>query len=270
LTGLESAIFLLPHVVLFPLSVCSATKQISQRSHTVKSTVGLVFRRLMLLAAVAVLLAYPASRFGVFEWPRAYDPLALPDLALAPGILTGWQMRLVDLQPTDCALVLQRVGLAAVLKPAKNAGSSCEVSGAIAVSRFSTARIKPEDMRCAMAVRLYVWERHVLQPAARRLLGEDIVEVLHFGSFSCRTMRGRSNMSEHATANAFDIAGFRTKSGKVISVKRDWNNGKAEDKFLHTVRDGLCNWFNATLSPDYNADHADHFHVDMGAWPTCR
>lgn len=235
-----------------------------------KSTVRLVFRRLMLLAAVVVLLAYPASRFGVFEWPRAYDPLALPDVTVAPGFLTDWQMRLVDLQPADCALVLQRAGLAAVLKPTKNTGSSCEVTGAIAVSGFSTARITPEDMRCGVAARLYVWERHVLQPAARRILGEEIVEILHFGSFSCRTMRGRSSMSEHATANAFDIAGFRTKSGKVISVKRDWNTGKKEDIFLHAARHGLCDWFNATLSPDYNADHADHFHVDMGAWPTCR
>jgi hypothetical protein len=236
----------------------------------VKSTFWLVIRRLMLLAAVVVVLAYPASRFGVFEWPRRYDPLALPDVTEKPGLLTDWQMRLVDLQPANCALVLQRAGLAAVLIPAKNMGSSCEVSGAITVSGFSTARIKAEDMRCAVAARLYVWERHVLQPAARRILGEEIVEVLHFGSFSCRTIRGRSSMSEHATANAFDIAGFRTRSGKVISVKRDWNSGKAEDTFLHTVRDGLCDWFNATLSPDYNADHADHFHVDMGAWPTCR
>jgi hypothetical protein len=236
----------------------------------VKSTVGLVFRRLMLLAAACVVLAYPAARMGLFDWPRAYDPLALPDLTVTPGFMTDWQMRLVDLRPADCALVLQRAGLAAILKPARNVATSCEVSGAISVSRFSTARIRPEDMRCAVAARLYLWERHILQPAARRFLGEDIVEVLHFGSFSCRTIAGRSSMSEHATANAFDISGFRTKSGKVISVKRDWNAKSAEDRFLHAVRNGLCDWFNSTLSPDYNAAHADHFHVDMGWWQTCR
>jgi hypothetical protein len=236
----------------------------------VRTTVWLVVRRLMLLAAACALLAYPASRFGVFEWPRAYDPLALPDVTVVPGFLTPWQMRLVDVQPAGCAVVLQRAGRAAVLKPARNVGSSCEVSGAISVAGFSTARIKPEDMRCAMAARLYVWERHVLQPAARRILGEEIVEVLHYGSFSCRTMRGSSYMSEHATANAFDISGFRTRSGKVISVKRDWNKGTAADRFLHAARDGLCDWFNSTLSPDYNADHTDHFHVDMGWWQTCR
>jgi hypothetical protein len=233
-------------------------------------TLKLVLKRLLLIAAVAVLTAYPASRLGVFEWPRAYDPLALPDLAQKPNFLTDWQMRLVDLRAEDCALVMQRVGLAAVLKPARNAGGSCEVSGALPVSTFSVARIKPEDMRCAIAARLYLWERHVLQQAARRILGEEIVEITHFGSFSCRTIRGRSSMSEHASANAFDISGFKTRSGQVISLKRDWGKATPEGVFLSVARDGLCEWFNATLSPDYNADHADHFHVDMGWWRTCR
>jgi hypothetical protein len=101
-------------------------------------------------------------------------------------------------------------------------------------------------------------------------LGRDVVEILHFGSYSCRPIRGSSSMSEHATANAFDISGFKLADGRVISLKRHWNGTGPEAQFLHEVRDGLCDWFNATLSPDYNADHADHFHVDMGWWQTCR
>ncbi len=233
-------------------------------------TLRTVVKRLALIAAVCVLAAYPAARLGLFEWPRQYDPLALPDLALRPNFLLPWQMQLVDMKPEDCALVLQRVGLSAVLKPVKHPGAACEVSGAIAVNGFSTARIKTEDMRCALAARLYVWERHQLQPAARRILGEEISEVQHFGSYNCRTMRGGRSMSEHATANAFDVSGFKTKSGKLISVKREWGRATPEGVFLAVARDGLCAWFNATLSPDYNADHADHFHVDMGLWGTCR
>jgi hypothetical protein len=232
-------------------------------------TLKLALKRLLLIAAVVVLAAYPASRFGVFNWPRAYDPLALPDLAQKPNVLTPWQMRLVDLNSADCALVLQRVGLNSILRPTRNVGGSCEVSEAVAVNGFSKARMKSEDMRCALAARLYVWERHHLQPAARSLFGEEIAEVLHFGSFSCRTMRSGTRMSEHATANAFDISGFKTKSGKVISVKRDWGKATPEGVFLSVARNGLCDWFSATLSPDYYADHADHFHVDMGWWQTC-
>lgn len=233
-------------------------------------TLKLALRRLLLIAAVVVLAAYPASRFGVFEWPRAYDPLALPDLNQDPNFLTSWQVRLVDLQPADCVLVLQRVGLATTLRPVQNQSGACEVSGAVTASQFSTARMKPEAMRCALAARLYVWERHVLQPLAQKHFGQSISEILHFGSYSCRPIRGGSSMSEHATANAFDISGFRLKGGQVISVRNDWTGNGAEARFLFEARNGLCDWFNATLSPDYNSDHADHFHVDMGWWQTCR
>jgi hypothetical protein len=235
-----------------------------------KSAISLVSRRLMLLAAACLVLAYPAARLGVFEWPRAYDPLALPDLTQKPRFLTPWQMRTVDYHAPNCVLALQRAGLPSILRPAKNSGTSCEVLDAVTVRAFSQAKIRPEDMRCAIAARLYMWERHHLQPAAKRILGEEITDILHFGSFSCRQIRGGFSMSEHAKANAFDISGFKTKSGKIISLKRDWGKSTPEAALLREARNGLCNWFNATLSPDYNADHADHFHVDMGWWQTCR
>jgi hypothetical protein len=235
-----------------------------------RRALGLVSRRLVLIAAACLLLAYPASRFGVFDWPRAYDPFALPDLAQPPGILTGWQMNLVDATPANCLAAFKQAGLPLSLKPDKPVSAKCSITGAVTLASLSRARVKPEDMRCAVAARLYQWERHNLQPAARRLLGEDITEILHFGSFSCRTIRGRSSMSEHATANAFDISGFRTASGKLISIRREWGKQNSEGRFLTAARDGLCDWFSATLSPDYNADHADHFHVDMGWWQTCR
>jgi hypothetical protein len=233
-------------------------------------TLKLVFRRLLLIAAVILLAAYPASRLGVFEWPRAYDPLALPDLAQKPGFLTSWQMRLVDFAAADCVLALQRAGITTTLRPVENPGGTCEISGAISMSRFSTARMRPEAMRCAIAARLYVWERHVLQPLAQKHFGQGIAEILHFGSYSCRPIRGGNSMSEHATANAFDISGFKLENGRVISLSKNWTGGGTEARFLREARDGLCDWFNATLSPDYNAAHADHFHVDMGWWQTCR
>jgi len=231
-----------------------------------RRALGSLFWAILLMA----LLVYPASRFGVFQWPREYDPFAAPDMRAKPNFLTQWKMKLMDAEPKRCAAAFTIVGSPITLKPTQGAGSSCEVSGAITLSKLSTARLDPEDTRCAIAARLYMWEHHLLQPAAQRILGEPIAEIMHFGSFSCRTMRQRSSMSEHATANAFDISGFRTASGKIITVKNDWRKATKEGKFLHVARDGLCDWFNLTLSPDYNADHADHFHVDMGWWRSCR
>lgn len=229
-----------------------------------------ILPRLAVLAILAVAGAYGASRLGYFEWPRQYDPLALPDLAQAPYFLLSWQMKLIDADAQNCAIALSRAGLSASLKPDMSESSRCGKEGAIALSRLSTARLRAEDTRCAMAARLYAWERHVLQPAARRILGEEIAEITHFGSYQCRTMRGRSTMSEHATANAFDISGFRTRSGKLVSVLRDWRKPTPAGSFLQAAHQGLCDWFNLTLSPDFNADHKDHFHVDMGYWRSCR
>jgi hypothetical protein len=219
---------------------------------------------------LAIAAAYGLARLGYVDWPRKYDPFALPDLAATPSLLTSWQMKLVDADAQNCAIALSRAGLAANLKPDVAGAGSCGKSGAIELGRLSVARLKPEDTRCAIAARLYMWERHSLQPAARRLLGEEIGEIMHFGSYNCRNMRGGTSMSEHATANAFDISGFRTASGRQISVLRDWNKPTAQGRFLRAAHEGLCDWFNTTLGPDFNADHADHFHADMGTWRTCR
>ncbi|MFN4225017.1 MAG: extensin family protein [Hyphomonas sp.] len=33
---------------------------------------------------------------------------------------------------------------------------------------------------------------------------------------------------------------------------------------------GACRLFSVTLGPDYDAAHADHFHMDMGPQRACR
>lgn len=235
-----------------------------------RNIAGLIIGRVVLALLLVVVVAYPLSRTGLYEWPRQYDPLALPDLDRKPNFLTPWQMKLIDADAQNCAIALSRTGLSATLQPTRGAGTDCEVAAAVTLSRLSLAKVKAEETRCALAARLYVWERNVLQPEARRIFGEPVSEILHFGSFSCRTMRNRGSMSEHATANAFDISGFRLASGKIVSVKKDWPGSGKEALFLRRARDGLCETFNLTLSPDYNADHADHFHVDMGWWRSCR
>jgi hypothetical protein len=237
---------------------------------TKRSAFWLVVRRLVLVALAVLVLAYPASRMNVFEWPRAYDPLAIPDLNQPPSFMTGWQMKLVDAEPENCLAALAMAGRPVRLESQKPAPARCEKSGTVLLQKLSVAKVRTEETRCAVAARLYAWEKQIVVPAARRYLGRDVVEILHFGSYSCRPIRGRRSMSEHATANAFDISGFKLADRRVISLKRHWNGTGAEAQFLREVRDGLCDWFNATLSPDYNADHADHFHVDMGWWQTCR
>ena len=39
--------------------------------------------------------------------------------------------------------------------------------------------------------------------------------------------------------------------------------GIRERAFLHAVHDGACAQFTTVLSPDYDANHRDHFHLDL-------
>jgi hypothetical protein len=76
--------------------------------------------------------------------------------------------------------------------------------------------------------------------------------------------------SQHATANAIDIAGFRLADGRSISVLADWGKPTAEGQFLAAARDEACSLFNIVLSPRYNELHANHFHLDLGGFHMCR
>ncbi len=90
------------------------------------------------------------------------------------------------------------------------------------------------------------------------------------GTYSCRTMigAGSGKLSEHAKANAVDIAAFILSDGRRITVKDGWVGGDDGD-FLRAVRAAACRRFSTVLSPDYNAAHHDHLHFDMGGKPFC-
>jgi hypothetical protein len=139
--------------------------------------------------------------------------------------------------------------------------------------------LRPADLAtsCSVAAALTMWDWHTLQPAARRHLGMDVTGIEHAGSYSCRRMYGRSEggWSEHATADAVDITGFRLADGRRITVLGDWRGDDHAARFLREVRDGACQLFATTLSPDYNAAHRDHFHLDQASrgtlgWRACR
>jgi hypothetical protein len=211
-----------------------------------------------------VLAAYALTRLGAINLPRHYDPFALPDLAERPNFLTSFKLKLVDSSVENCRMAFSNAGKLVKIEPTQLEKPRCMKQDTIKLASLSVAKLRSEETRCAVAARLFMWEKNIVQPAAMRHFNEPVAEILHFGSYSCRTMRRSSAMSEHATANAFDIAGFQLRSGKLVTVRQNWQGTGPTAKFLHDVRGGACDYFNLVLSPDYNADHADHLHVDMG------
>lgn len=128
------------------------------------------------------------------------------------------------------------------------------------------------NMQCPLSIATYLWLREV-DALARERFDESLAMVHHMGSYSCRRQRGNSSgrWSEHAFANAWDIAAFELEDGRLIRVLTGWDGeDKDEHAFLREARHEACRVFNVTLSPDYNAAHRDHFHVDMGPYSSCR
>jgi hypothetical protein len=95
-------------------------------------------------------------------------------------------------------------------------------------------------------------------------------ELIHYGTYNCRVIAGTSTLSNHAEGRALDIAGFVLDDGQELTVLADWEDGvdpmvTPEGQWLRGFTDTLwetMTW-NIILTPEYNADHNDHFHVDL-------
>lgn len=79
-------------------------------------------------------------------------------------------------------------------------------------------------VNCAMAARLHRWLETVVRPAARETLGSDVAAIRNASSYMCRNRYNDpgQKISEHAFANAIDIAVFELADGRRIDVKTYW------------------------------------------------
>ncbi|MGR2740025.1 extensin-like domain-containing protein [Billgrantia sp. Q4P2] len=127
-------------------------------------------------------------------------------------------------------------------------------------------------VRCPLALAWVMYERQRLQPAAEAHFGMSVASVEHYGSFACRNVYGRESgrRSEHATAEALDVAAFRLEDGRRITLLEHWDDEGARGGFLREARDGACDLFGNVLGPAYNRAHADHFHFGMRGFRLCR
>ncbi|HTM94911.1 MAG TPA: extensin family protein [Croceibacterium sp.] len=216
-------------------------------------------------AVVVVLLAVSAfltARAWLHDHPQ-HNPWAPLDLNDPPGWATQAKLAGLRDDPAECRAVLKRSGVAfSALEPPGE--GECLRPDRITLDKLPIAG--RAEMTCALGAGLALWERRV-QPLAETMLGSRIARIEHFGTFSCRRVYGRStgNWSEHSTGNAIDVAGFVLADGRRVTVAADWKDAGKDAAFLHHARDEACEIFGTVLSPDYNAAHADHLHLDQAA-----
>ena len=132
-----------------------------------------------------------------------------------------------------------------------------------------------KGMRCGLARTFIAWTRHAVAPAARQILGSDLVRVESFGTYACRNVVGSatagSKLSGHAIANAVDISAFVLADGRRVTVLNGWrSNDPGEREFLQVIHNSACKRFGTVLGPDYNAAHANHLHLEDDRARFCR
>jgi hypothetical protein len=124
---------------------------------------------------------------------------------------------------------------------------------------------------------------------AALLAARDVVEVVHLSAHRPRASNGclpRYPGLQHCAALALDVGSFRRKDGSVLKVERDFHGrigqstcaGRARPKPASAEASELwsivCDaaaraLFHVILTPNYNAEHRNHFHVEIApgaAW----
>ena len=208
---------------------------------------------------------------GWVSLPSQWNPWAPLDVNAEPNLLTRYKLMRLSGDPQLCDQALSSSGLR-VTRQADSPDATCPLINTLRVQGSEVALSSSFLASCRLAVSFALFDRHVLQPAAQTVYGQAVTRVDHLGSFACRNVynRDKGRLSQHASADALDIAGFRLADGRTVSVLKDWPKDNQDARFLRQVRDGACDLFSVVLSPDYNAAHRNHFHVDAGPWWVCR
>jgi len=117
-------------------------------------------------------------------------------------------------------------------------------------------------LNCQAARALQGWLTEDVVPEIGRR-GGGVASVRVLSSYSCRTRNNQpgARLSEHATGNAIDIAGFGLANGREITVLSDWGSG-AEGRILRNLHAAACGRFGTVLGPNADRYHQDNFHAD--------
>lgn len=174
-----------------------------------------------------------------------------------------------------CFADLSRDGLRFSPLPDRDFGGGCQVIGAVQLIDIGVPVTNLKAMRCGLARAFSGWVRGAVAPAARQMLGSDLVRVESMGTYACRAVVGSAaaagRLSGHAIANAVDVSGFVLQDGRRITITTGWQSPDPEVRdFLRTIRASACRRFGTVLSPDYNAAHYNHLHLEDDRANFCR
>lgn len=243
-------------------------------------TIGMKFlaKTLMLLFRIGIVLIVGWGVWWLVTDPRSplpaeWHPFEPLDVAAPVTWLTPVKLKQALASDAACLAALTPAAQIDVLPP-KVDSPQCGIDPRVRLAGVGAAKMRPVETTCAVALRLAMWETHVVQPNAQEFLGQRVQEIRHQGSYNCRPIRSvggaSTRMSTHATAQAIDVRGVVLADGRRVELLDNYFDQTSEAQFYRALRDGGCQWFVTVLGPEFNALHADHFHMQSTGWGGCR
>ena len=131
---------------------------------------------------------------------------------------------------------------------------SCLIKNAVRIDKLPRTNLSSGiTLNCKTAIDFANWAKEI-----------EARNIVHMGSYNCRKMRNLNIMSEHSFGTAIDIAAIDG-----ASVKRDWSKNDSNGKAIKKAASTACKYFSNVITPNDNALHHDHLHLDNGYRSTC-
>jgi len=226
-----------------------------------------------IVAGIAIM---GALAFWLYErLPAQYNPFSPLSIDDPPTLVTRYKLRQLVNNPQQCLALLEQAKTRGLLnfRSVPDTVGNCPLTDVVRVQSFGRIGLSSSFLAsCPLALSstMFVHQRAV--PLAQAEMGSELTRINHLGSFACRNIYNRegARRSEHATADALDISGFGFSNKQQISVLKGWNGTGKEQAYLHTLFANGCPFFGNALGPEYNAAHANHFHLGMRGYGLCR
>ena len=208
-----------------------------------------------------------------YRWlPSYYNPFVPLNLDDPPGKITQYKLR--RLTPEACASLLSQANQKQLIQTQTLADSAgdCPLTDVVRVRNFGPVTLSSSFIAsCPLALSSALFVHQQARPLTQTLMGSELARIEHVGSFACRNIYHRpdARRSEHASADALDISAFQLANGQSVTVLRGWREEKTYP-WLRALLSASCDYYGNGLGPEYNAAHANHFHLGIRGFGLCR
>lgn len=232
------------------------------------------------MRVIVLILVLAAAGWWSLPWlkqhlPPQYNPFTPLAVTDPPGWMTRYKLKRLEHDAEACLAVMRQAQQAGLVtwREMPATGGGCPLEKPLRIQRFGSVSLNSSFLAsCPMAVAstMYVTSSNAI--AQQSEFKAPLARIAHVGSYACRNIyhRREGRISEHATADAWDVTAFQLRTGQWLEVKKHWESPEASSRLLHALWRNGCQSFGNALGPDYNAAHATHFHLGMRGAGYCR